>query len=38
MILRSVDFPQPEEPMTAVKLPLGRVSEMFSSARTALRA
>ena len=38
MILSSVDFPQPLEPMTEVKLPLRRVRLTSSSATTWLRA
>ena len=38
MILSSVDFPQPLEPMTEEKLPLVRVRLTSSSAVTALRA
>jgi hypothetical protein len=38
MIFRSVDFPQPLEPMTEVKLPLRSVRFTSSSATTLLRA
>jgi hypothetical protein len=38
MILRSVDLPQPLEPMTEEKLPLVSVRVMPSSALIALRA